>query len=251
MNIIFIGALIAIAGGLLTAWGTLQQNKASSKRIQNIQSTGESINTKSEKQLKEIINLKTQNSLLKSTVDSLNSKANEQQEKIIELSNKNSELSLQLARSTETLYGSLTGGSSFCELIIQPIGPNVAEMTLVSHGDFPLYELSLRIVDLDLFGQTKIKTFDDFAKTQVILNVGNMQPHSAKIIGQLTSDFSKEYKAFNVFFNARNGFFTQGTRLFKINNSWKGATEISGLNKNNLLYKKNDPAISKDLLKSN
>ena len=250
MNIIFIGAIIAIAGGLLTAWGTFLQNKASSKRMQNIQSTGETLTLKSEEQLNEIIKLKTSNSLLQSTTDSLNIKSTEQQKTILDLSKQNSELSLQLSQSTQTLYGNLTGGDSYCELIIKPINSITAELTLVSHGEYPLYELSLRIVDLDVFNKTEIKSLDDIAKTQVILNVGNVPVKSAQFLGQIRADFSIDYKAFNIFYNARNGFFTQGTRMFKIENSWKGATSISSLTSNKLLYEKSDPSIPKELLKT-
>lgn len=250
MNIIFIGALIAIAGGLLTAWGTFQQNKASSKRMQNIQSTSESLNNKTEQQLKEIINLKTQNALLQSTVDSLNIKSTNQQNTILDLGKQNSDLSLQLSQSTQTLYGNLTGGNSYCELIIKPVNTTTAELILISHGDFPLYELSLRVVDLDILEKTEIKSIEDIGKTQLILNVGNMQANSAQVLGQITADFSKDYKAFNIFYNARNGFFTQGTRMFKIDSSWRDATVITSLTSNKTLYEKNDPAIPKELLKA-
>jgi len=251
MNIIFIGALIAIAGGLLTAWGTHKQNKASSKRMQDIQNTGESINSKSEQQLAEISTLKNQNTDLKLTIDSLNIKASEQQKTILDLSKQNSELSLQLAHSTQSLYGNLTGGDSFCELIIKPINATQADLTLVTHGNYPLYELSLRIVDLDLFSKVEIKTLDDMAKTQAILEIGNIQANSAKLLGQLNSDFSKDYASFNIFYNARNGFFTQGIRMFKIGNSWKGSTSITSSTLNKILFEKTDPTIPKNLLNKN
>ena len=75
----------------------------------DLQSTTEGINSKSEKQLNEIANLQTLNRLLQSTVDTLNDKALPQSETILELSKQNSELSLQLAKSTETLHALLEG----------------------------------------------------------------------------------------------------------------------------------------------
>ncbi len=89
------------------------------------------------------------------------------------------------------------------------------------------------------------------AKTQVILEIGNIQANSAKLLGQLTSDFSKNYKAFNVFYNARNGFFTQGIKMFKLDNSWKGSTSITNSTQNKTLFEKTDPAIPKKLLNKN
>src|SRR6266508_1906576 len=79
--------------------------------------------------------------------------------------------------------------------------------------------------------------------TQNIVQVGNLAPHSAILIGTLTSDFYKNNKAFNIFFSARNGFYTPATRLFRINDMWKTAIKITNDGKGEKLYEKNDPEI--------
>ena len=74
MTIIFIGAIVAVVGGLLSAFGTFKQNKSSSSRMSSIQTKAEEIGKQSERQLKEINNLNRQNAFLQLNVDSLNNK---------------------------------------------------------------------------------------------------------------------------------------------------------------------------------
>lgn len=243
MNIIFFGALITIVGGLMTAWGTYKLNKTSSEKIEKIKETGDTINKKSDQQLDEVKELK-------STIDNLNKKTSKQQETIVKLSEQNYDLSLQLSKSTETLYGNLTGGDSFCELKIKPLDNGRAQMILLNNGEFPIYEVSIRILDLDLFDASKIKTIKDFDKDQILLNIGNIPKQTGIPLENLTSDFSKDYKAFNIFFIARNGHFTQTTRLYKINGKWKESIKIFNNSKEKAIKTKTDPGIPKELLSS-
>jgi hypothetical protein len=248
MSIIFIGALISIVGGLLVAFGTYKENKSSSKKMDEIQTTGKNVEDKSTKQLNEIANLKAQNLILKSTIDSLNTKADNQENAIIEMAKQNTNLSLQLSKATQNLYGNLTGGDSYCEIAITPITPSSATGFVYTHGDFPVYEVQARIVDLDNEKLKKeIHTIDDAMAGDVLINVGELSTKTGKLLSPMNFDFTKDRKSFNIFYNARNGFFTQFTRMFKINNVWKTSVKIID-NKGKLLYEKHDSDIPADFL---
>lgn len=239
--LIAIGAAITIIGGVLAAFGTFQLNRSTSKENRKV-------THKIDEQMKEIKFLNDQNSSLQKKINELNLNSNNQEERIKELSKQNFELSIQLSRSTETLYGNITGGDSFGELIVTPIDHNKAELMLISHGKYPLYELSLRIVDIELIKTVKIRTMDDIYKTQPIISVGNMQVSSALPLGKLSSDFTHSYKEFNIFFDARNGFFVQNIKLSKKENSWVKSTSITNLVNNKLLFEKTDPDFPENLL---
>jgi hypothetical protein len=241
MSIILIGAIVTIIGGTVTAIGTYFQNKASSKRMQSIQST-------SEQQLQEIGKLQTQNNSLKTTVEDLNVKASEQQKTILDLTKQNTQLSLQLAQSTEKLYGNLTGGDAYLELIITPISTNQADLYLLSHGDFPLYDITLQITSVDMARNPKNISHDDWQKIRVSINAGNLHQRSAMPLGKFSSDFSKGKKDFTIQFSARNGHFSQKLLMFKLNDSWEKSVIITNMLNNKILYEMHDTGIPKELL---
>lgn len=200
------------------------------------------------KQLKEIADLKSQNTMLNSTVGTLNNKVDEQQNRILDLIKQNSDLSLQLGKAAENIYGNVTGGNSFCELIITPQTETTARMILLAHGEFPQYEINIRIVDLALFGKNNDYSEEGLKKSQVILNIGNMSPESSEMLNVLQGDFSSNKKAFNIFFSARNGFYVETLRLFKIDNLWKRSIKIHKQFNNELLYQQDDQGIPTEYL---
>jgi hypothetical protein len=241
MNIILIGAIVTIVGGTVTAIGTYFQNKTSSKRMQSIQST-------SELQLQEIGKLQDQNNSLKTTVEDLNAKAGEQQKTILDLTKQNALLSLQLTQSTEKLYGNLTGGDAYLELIITPKSANQADLFLFSHGDYPLYDITLQITSVDMAKDPKNIANDEWQKIQVSLKAGNLHQRSAMPLGPISSDFSKDKKKFTIQFSARNGHFVQELLMFKLKDSWKKSVTITNMLNNEILYEKHDDDIPRELL---
>ena len=144
--------------------------------------------------------------------------------------NKNSrkldEKNEEIARLSREIANSVTGGPTVCYLAPMGGSPNI--VTLVSSGDFPLYDVSVRIVDLELFEAKKNEPFtlDSIRKNEVSLDLGGMPPKSARILGPLLQ-LSGETRRWNIFFSARNGFFTQLLRMKKVDGVWKSAIRVT------------------------
>jgi hypothetical protein len=134
-------------------------------------------------------------------------------------------------------------------LDITPKSDTKARMFLIAHGEFPQYEIGIRIVDLDLFGKNNDYSEEGINKSEAVLNIPNMSPKSAQQLGDLSADFSSNRKGFNIFFSARNGFYIEEIRLFKIDNVWKRSIKIHKEFNNELLYEKDDPGIPDEYLK--
>lgn len=247
MTIIFIGAIIAVIGGLLTAYGTLKQNKSSSKRMMSIQSKTDEINTKSEKQLEEIASLKNQNDFLQSTIDSLNMKADQQVKTIIELSKQNSELSIQLAKSTQNLNDNITGGNSFCEIQINPQTIDSSIIYIIHHGSSTLFDVTFRITDLELFKKETNFFHTGDLKSQFSFNIGNLNPNTAIEVGTINRNMTG-LKQFNIQIAARNGSFSQVLKLYKTETYWLKATVVKEFISRKVIYKKIDSDFPKEHL---
>lgn len=126
------------------------------------------------------------------------------------------------------ILSTITGGESFCRLSLVSINSstNNALMIAIPMGEFPLYEVNFRIADLETFEKMPEDfTYDDFSKTQININVGNLSPGICKELGKLNLGTGNE-KKYNVFISARNGFFTQLIRLMRIEGKWVMATKV-------------------------
>jgi hypothetical protein len=125
----------------------------------------------------------------------------------------------EIARLNRETASAVTGGDSYCYLA--PMG-NAPEVVSVVHlGEFPLYDVSVRIVDLDDPAWLTPKLLD----TSNTVTIGNIPPHSARVLGsliQLTSD----RKRLNLFFSARNGFYTELLRMRLVDGEWKSAIRV-------------------------
>lgn len=125
---------------------------------------------------------------------------------------------------------------------------NTPLLTLVHQGKYPLYDVGIRIVDLEKFNLPKDKwTFEMLAQAETQLNIGNMSPKQARIIGSLSLP-NTEHQGYNIFIGARNGFVTQLIRLQRINGRWKLATKVTRDvdDKPVVLLEKVDPEFPRD-----
>ena len=68
--------------------------------------------------------------------------------------------------------------------------------------------------------------FENLFRDEILLNIGNLAPNSAQILSEVRFQ-PKETLRFNVFFSARNGFFTQILRIKKLGNEWKIASKVT------------------------
>ena len=138
-----------------------------------------------------------------------------QGERIVELSTRNAAL--------------LTGGDSFCYFEVSNLRQaQDVEMSVVIHvGEAPLYGVEARIVDLQQFDALPRPLTLDAFEGEVRLSIAEMAPGSAITLrGQPFVLGDADERDFNIFFAARNGFFTQSLRFRRVNGRWTRTTEV-------------------------
>ena len=141
-------------------------------------------------------------------------------DQIAELTTRNAEL-------TTKNKDFIIGGNSFCYVTIANLDPNTNQgiLTVVHQGDYPIYDVSARIVDLQQFRQITSYSLPNLQKAETNLRIGNMIKATAMAITPFDlGSFSN--KDFNIYFAARNGLFTQLLRLRKIDGKWTTAIKV-------------------------
>ncbi len=127
------------------------------------------------------------------------------------------------------ILSSITGGDSFCYLEIGSIAQTNDHglLVLVQQGKFPLYDLNIRIVDLDKFDKIKENlSFEKLASIETRLNLGTLSPSIAQMLGPISFP-GKTNLRFNIFAIARNGGTTQVLRMKLIDNKWVRANKVT------------------------
>ena len=148
----------------------------------------------------------------------------------------------------------ITGGGSYAYIV--PVVLNQTSgsllLTLIHKGKYPLYDLSVRIVDLAKFEKLGKQSYSwsDMQRDEVQLPIGNVAPDSASTLKNL--QMGGESLRWNLFFSARNGFFTELLRVQRVGNEWKTALKVTRRtlpsSEQQTLFEKNDPdyPLSKD-----
>ena len=138
-------------------------------------------------------------------------------------------VAIEQASWEHELQATVTGGDSWCYLTLGGLtgSGNRASVTVVHQGRYPLYDVSARIVDLDKFDLIKSTvSWETLAQTETILTVGNLGPDKAMLL-PTTVEIPQKGLRWNIFFSARNGFFTQELRLLQIKGCWASATRTT------------------------
>lgn len=139
----------------------------------------------------------------------------------------------EIIRLTQNALASVTGGSNFPFLDILQRDTDQLALCVGSGDLFPLYDICVRIVDLD----TAEKSQDIIGKSVV---VGDLPANSAYPVGMLTVVGMNAVRL-NVFFSARNGRVTQEVRLKKFEGKWRLATRVRDIMGTNILKLTIDP----------
>jgi len=154
----------------------------------------------------------------------------------------------EIATLSQQIAHSVTGGESYCYLAFSLPDSNSTNslMTVVHQGKFPLYDVSIRLVDLAAFdtnmkGKTQI-SIDDFQKTNQIFSIGNLPSGQAMTIGKWQLPQSGKAR-YNIFISARNGFITELVRIELVSGKWVAAykVEAGSGRKHGVLYEKIHP----------
>ena len=126
---------------------------------------------------------------------------------------------------TTLLFNQVNGGNSFCYVCVavEHLGNR---LLVVNHeGDYPLYDLSIRVVDLEKFNE-HIGNPENMHIYQQTFSIGTMLPRQRNNLCAIPISNHEVSKSFNIFFSARNGMFHELLRLKKINSEWESAIKV-------------------------
>jgi hypothetical protein len=134
----------------------------------------------------------------------------------------------ELEVKTTDLVAHITGGDSACYLSMKPDAQGLLTSVAVVHvGKHPLYEINVRMVDLEAFEAIKNDfTLENIQKTERCWPFGNLIPGHASMLNETIPLGDATSRNFNIFFTARNGSFTQLLRFRKFNDVWTTATKV-------------------------
>ena len=141
------------------------------------------------------------------------------------------ELLNRVEESANEMIGHISGGSNFPCIYYTSydMTTDTGGLALMTNGKYPLYDVSLRIVDVQKFLKSKDNPNDPSMESRELsithINVGNVTPE-AMIDLQSWKLESHPEQTYNIFISARNGYFIQTLRLLKIDGSWHSATQI-------------------------
>ena len=140
------------------------------------------------------------------------------------------ELNREIAAKGEEIVASIMGGDSFCYLTFDApgLGSGTPLLVLVHSGKHPLYEVSIRITDVDRFEEVlKLSgpSFEQLQSADTSIAVGNIFPDLAQVLRRWPS-LDRQSKRYDVFIVARNGLTTELIRLRQVNGVWKQALRV-------------------------
>ena len=128
----------------------------------------------------------------------------------------------QTDQLNQKIVGSMTGGDSFCYLTVANIDSvkNIGTFTLLHEGEYPLYDVQVKISDLDQLGEPS------FEWLKGAISIGNIAANSAQMLDIIRLG-NGDMRRFAVQVSARNGFLFQPLRLKKIDGEWVQATRVT------------------------
>ncbi len=160
----------------------------------------------------------------------------------------------EIAALNKTLASTVTGGDSYCYFLVPALNPDskLIDLMLMHHGDFPLYDVSVQIEDVDKLlelvrgerakGTLPYKSITEayqlLGQAATVINVGNFGPNQMEQLGAISIP-ARGRLAYNVKFLARNGGVFQRIRFQRVAGEWKRAWQIA--RDNDILEEHVDP----------
>jgi hypothetical protein len=133
----------------------------------------------------------------------------------------------------EDVLHTVTGGDSFAYAVFTPRSDDRFMLGVFTVGDHPVYDLTMRVTDLNKMHELEprvrageLSPLEMFEITDTKIALGNFAAGYG-VFATTDWDFtSSERQAFNIFFFARNGDWTQNVRMLKSNGNWLLATQV-------------------------
>lgn len=168
-----------------------------------------------------------------------------------ELSEKNIVLNQEITNLNKQISGYLSG-DSFCVIDFRNYDEGIDNVlaTIVNEGENPLYELSVTITDVGK--GFKGKAYRNTAemhqdmKNDLSFGFSIIASKQGKEVPIRFPFFKKADRVYNIFFNSRNGLFTEFYREIKVNGQWKKAIKVFKQDQNKPFYEKVDPEFPRD-----
>lgn len=141
-----------------------------------------------------------------------------------------SQFEADLKLRTDQLLSTVTGGDGYCTVtFLRPFGDN-GQAVVVNRGAVPLYDVTVRIADLDRMpdaGLDSTTGFREFWDSQTIIKIGNMPTdHMFFLPGPW--DFSGDVRRrYRMFFGARNGSWVEDITLLRGDGNWSYTMSVS------------------------
>ena len=134
----------------------------------------------------------------------------------------------EIAEINKQLASSVPGGVSFAYILPTFFDPthNAPMFTLVHQGEYALYDLTVRILDISPFDTIvgQANSYSDKVKEEVQFSVSNIAPTQKSML--TTVELGTGPLRWNLFFSARTGHFTQLLRVRRVGNEWKTALKV-------------------------
>lgn len=162
-------------------------------------------------------------------------------EKIEGIYTKISEVLMNLDNACKIIVGHTTGGDSYGYISIYngfSKDNDIKGAVFISRGEYPLYNISIRIVDLS----RPIGTWD------LCDIIPEVKSNTASIIDYIFDLKDKTIAEYNIFISTRNSHITELLRLCKVNGVWKQAIRVIS-ESGEILYEEIDQKFPKDNLK--
>lgn len=129
----------------------------------------------------------------------------------------------RLETQTHELTSYMDGGDSFCAFNIYLQGDNQSYWLAETHGKYPMYNVSARVIDLDLYDETSREP--QVAGAETYIEIGDLSLDGAHI-SKLFELGDSGSRRFNVFFVAKNGSFVQNIKYKLVDGEWTWATKV-------------------------
>jgi hypothetical protein len=175
-------------------------------------------------------------------------KANQQlvtkSEKIEKLSEENIALNKEINLLNKKIAADLTGGDNYCYFLPSRPGirSNIVDLMLMNEGEYPLYDISIKIDDVEKlfeiidkeqeagnlgFYDSMTQSNAMLLKASKIFQVGNLGPHQAIQLTGIQIPPNVDKKSYNIYITARNGSLMQILRYRRVGNQWKMAIKVT------------------------
>lgn len=140
------------------------------------------------------------------------------------------DLSKKLEKDSNEQTAIMSGGDGYISvypIYIDGINPS---LIVLNSSNYPMYDIAMEVSDLDKlrFIEENKGIFSAIKEANTNIEIGNLSPHSGKIISYkvetLYNNLTERNISINIF--ARNGKTTERLKFVNVNNKWVNAFEI-------------------------